>query len=209
MILKTPQSAPTVLALVLITLIAACGDRGDDVVTGEPLRLESREVDIAVEVPPGASFVAAGTEGGVLRLQSSGETGSGGVELGPATVVYAAEPPQEAGVNLVEAVNGRAEEIRSRPEGQFFGQGELGGPLGVAYSTRGRYRGDDGAEVEEIRIFAVHPQQDRLLHMTLAYPPATGQTAARLDQALSAFGWIEPLEPGADEPGGSPPTTDP
>ena len=184
------------LALCLALGAAACGGGGGDeaVVAAEPTRLESPQVGIAVEVPASSSFTAQGTEGGVLRLASEGEETEPGVELGPATLVYAAEPPQVAGVNLVEAVNQRKEELEARPNGRFYGQVELGGPLGSAYSTRGSYTGEDGEEVEEVRIFAVHPQGDRLLHVTLRYPPVQGQGPARVDQALRAFGWIEPLE---------------
>jgi len=104
-----------------------------------------------------------------------------------------------AGVNLVEAVNQRKEELEARPDGRFYGQVELGGPLGTAYSTRGSYS-ESGEDVEEVRIFAVHPQGDRLLHVTLRYAPVAGQGPARVDQALRAFGWIEPLEEGAAAP---------
>lgn len=192
MTVRTRSTPLSVTHLALILALAGCG--GGEESVGEPVRLESREVGIALEVPASASFSAAGTEGGVVRLTSPGETTESGERLGPATLVYDAEPPQVAGVNLVEAVNLRAEEIRSRPEGEFYGQGELGSPLGAAYSTRGRFRDADGEVVEELRIVAVHPGGDRLLHMTLAYTPAPGQTAARLEQALSAFSWIEPLD---------------
>lgn len=183
---------------------AACGG-GDEPApaAAEPTRLESPEVGIAVEVPASASFTPAGTEGGVLRLRSEGETTADDVALGPATLVYAADPPQEAGVNLVAAVNERKAELEARPNGRFYGQVELGGPLGTAYSTRGSYVGDDGEEVEEVRIFAVHPAGDRLLHVTLAYPPVQGQGPARVNQALGAFGWIEPLDAAPPAEGGT------
>ena len=79
-----------------------------------------------------------------------------------------------------------------------MGQVELGTELlGPAFSTRGRYLDEDGEAVEEVRIFAVHPAGDRLLHMTYRYPESPGQTRARLeDQAFVAFGYIEPLEAG-------------
>lgn len=182
------------LALCFTLGLGACGDGAEEpATTAEPTRLESAEVGIAVEVPAGSSFTAQGTDGGVLRLASPGETTESGVALGPATLVYDAEPPQVAGVNLVEAVNQRKEELEGRPNGRFYGQVELGGPLGTAYSTRGSY-GEGGEDVEEVRIFAVHPQGDRLLHVTLQYAPVQGQGPARVDQALRAFGWIEPLE---------------
>lgn len=193
----SPAAGLALAALALTLGLAACEPAEEaPAAAPEPTRLESPEVGIAVVVPASASFTAAGTEGGVLRLASSGETTGDEVSLGPATVVYAAEPPQEAGVNLVAAVNDRKAELEGRPEGRFFGQVELGGPLGTAYSTRGSYVGDDGEPVEEVRIFAVHPQGDRLLHVTLSYPPVQGQGPARVDQALRAFGWVEPLEGG-------------
>lgn len=203
-----PRPLAATLALCLALGVAACGGGGDEepAAVAEPTRLESPEVGIAVEVPASSSFTAAAaggdTEEGVLRLASEGETTESGVDLGPATLIYAAEPPQVAGINLVEAVNQRKEELEVRPNGRFYGQAELGGPLGTAYSTRGSYTDEGGEEVEEVRIFAVHPQGDRLLHVTLRYPPVQGQGPARVDQALRAFGWIEPLqEAGADEVG--------
>ena len=192
-------AAHALAALALAAGLAACQPEEEaPAAAAEPTRLESPEVGIAVAVPASASFTAAGTEGGVLRLESAGETTGDDVSLGPATLVYAAEPPQEAGVNLVAAVNERKAELEARPEGRFFGQVELGGPLGTAYSTRGSYQGDDGQPVEEVRIFAVHPQGDRLLHVTLSYPPVQGQGPARVDQALRAFGWVEPLDGGVE-----------
>lgn len=189
-----PPSLALAFALALVSLAAACGRGGGEQATAaEPTRLESPELGIAVEVPTGAPFTAAGTEGGVLRLTSEGQTVEGDVRLGPATLVYAAEPPQRAGVNLVEAVHQRKAELEQRPDGRFYGQGELGSHLGRAYSTRGSYVDESGEAVEEVRIFAVHPSGDRLLHMTLAYDPVQGQGPARVQQAMEAFGWIEPL----------------
>jgi hypothetical protein len=121
------------LALGLVLALPACGGGADEepAAAAEPTRLESAEVGIAVEVPASASFTAQGSEGGVLRLASEGETTESGVALGPATLVYAAEPAQTAGVNLVDAVNRRKEELEARPDGRFHGQVELGGPLGT------------------------------------------------------------------------------
>jgi hypothetical protein len=198
---SAPRLLAATLALCFAVVLAACGDGAEEAAApAEPTRLESPEVGIAVEVPASSSFRAQGTEGGVLRLASEGERADSGVDLGPATVVYDAEPPQVAGINLVEAVNQRKAELEARPNGRFYGQAELGGPLGTAYSTRGVYS-EGGEEVEEVRIFAIHPQGDRLLHVTLRYVPVQGQGPARVDQAMRAFGWIEPLEAAGAEGG--------
>lgn len=195
-------TAAAVLALLLP--LAACspdGGGGDAApAAAEPTRLESSELGIAVVVPAASSFAAADSADGELRLASPGETTADGLALGPATLVYAAEPPQRAGVNLVAAVNERSVEIEARPGGEFLGQIGLGSQLGNAMNTRGRFVGDDGQAVEEVRIFAVHPHGDRLLHMTMRYAPVDGQARARADQAMEAFGWIEPLAAPPAEP---------
>lgn len=186
------------LPLACLALAVACGEGATEPpVEAEPTRLVNEELGFAVVVPPGSPFEPAGVEGDEIRLRFPGDA-----EFTGGTVIYTAEPEQYFGVNLHEAVNEREEEVESRPQGEFMGQVELGTELlGPAYSTRGRYLDEDGEAVEEVRIFAVHPAGDRLLHMTYRYPASPGQTRARLeDQAFVAFGYIEPLE-GAEEGG--------
>lgn len=182
-------------AVLCLLLLAACGG-GEPAVdpaagdAAEPNRIENEALGIAVVDPADAMFELESNEGDEIRLRFAGDE-----EFAPGTVVYRAEPEQDYGVNLVEAVNAREEEMEAMPGGEFLGQVELGSEhLGSLYSTRGRYTGEDGQTVEEIRIFAVHPTANRLLHMTYSYPPAPGQTEARLlDQAAVAFGYVEPL----------------
>lgn len=178
------------LAVALLLVLAACAGGGDaPAVAGEPQRVENESLGIAVVIPPGSPFELVANEGDEIRLHYSGDG-----EYAAGEVVYSAFPVQDYGVNLYDAVNRRKEEIEARAEGQFFGQGELGSHLGAAFNTRGRYRGEGGEEVEELRIFAVHPTVNRILHMTYRYPPAPGQTQARMmDQAFVAFGYVEPL----------------
>lgn len=189
----------------LLVLGAACagnqgGDGEEPAVAAEPQRVENPSVDLAVVIPPGSPFELESNQGDEIRLRFPAQG-----EFGPGTVIYQAAPEQYFGVNLVDAVNDRKAEVEELPGGQFLGQIELGGPLGPAYSTRARYTGDDGKEVEEVRIFTVHPAGNRLLYMTYRYDAAAGQTKARMmDQAFEAFGYIEPLEgaaPSGDEGG--------
>lgn len=190
--------ALAVLLAVSFVIAAGCGGGGEPETTqAEPVRLEDPEVGIAVVIPPGSPFEPAESPPGEIRLRFPGDE-----EFSPGTVVYRAEPAQYFGVNLVEAVNRRKEDIESRPGGDFLGQVELGSHLGTAFSTRARFDDDSGRQVEEVRIFAVHPSGDRLLHMTYRYTPQPGQTRARMmDQAFEAFGYIEGLaseDTGAD-----------
>ncbi len=184
---------PALAAAVAAVLVAACG--GGPGEETAPQHVVNQELGIALDIPADAGFTVAENRGDVLRLASAG-----GADLGPGTVTFAAGPLRTAGVNLVEAVNDRKQEIEAAG-GQFLGQIELGSQLGPAYSTRGRLPADGGQEVEEIRIFAVHPSGDRLLWLTYRYTPRPGETRARVDQALEVMGWIAAENAGAGDAG--------
>jgi hypothetical protein len=194
-----PSVLAAVLTAVLAVLLAACGGGGDGeadtAVAGDAERVENEEIGVAVVIPPGSPFELVSNEGDEIRLHFAGDS-----DYAPGDVTYSAYPVQEYGVNLYEKVNQRKAELEALPDGQFFGQAELGSHLGAAFNTRGRYTADDGSEVEAVRIFAVHPSANRILYMTYTYPPAPGQTAARLEeQAFEAFGYIDPLAGGEGE----------
>jgi len=121
-------------------------------------------------------------------------------ELPPGTAVVTATSEQAAGVNLFAAVNEQKEEIESRPEGRFYGQTELGSHLGPAYLTRGRWT-ENGQEMEEMRLFSLHPQGNRMLVITYRYA-LSGDTKDRAEQAMEILGMVESLEAPATD--GSP-----
>lgn len=191
---QRPSPAPFLALAVLVALswlsAAACGGGEEpEEAAGEPIRIEDEELGLAVVIPPGSPFEPAESEPGEIRLRFPG-----GGEFTPGTVVFRAEPAQYFGVNLVDAVNERKEEVESRPGGDFLGQMELGSHLGTAFSTRARFDDESGEQVEEVRVYAVHPSGDRLLHMTYRYTPTPGQTEARMrEQAFEAFGYAEGL----------------
>jgi hypothetical protein len=184
------RSRPLTAAALCLLAAACSGGAGDAPASGEVERLENQQIQIAVEVPVGGPFEVVSNAGEEIRLRFRGDG-----EFEPADVVYSAFPEQDYGVNLYDAVNRREEEIEGRPGGQFFGQVELVSQLGPAFNTRGRYTAEEGGAVEEVRVFAVHPTVNRIVHMTYRYPPTPGQTEARmLEQAFEAFGYIEPLD---------------
>lgn len=189
-------------ALTFLLATVACApdeEAATDAETAEPNRLVNEELGIVVVDPAGGMFEPESNEPGEIRLSYAGDE-----NFSPGTVIIGAEPEQEYGVNLVDEVNAREAELELMPDGEFYGQVELGSEnLGTAYSTRGRYTNEAGQQVEELKIFAVHPTANRLLHLTYRYEPEPGQTQARLvDQAMVALGYIEPLE-GADGDGES------
>jgi len=190
----TPPSrlrpAAPLLAAVLLAgaaLTAGCG--GEEAAPAEPVRVESPALGIAVVIPGDAPVEVEDAAGETIRLARAAEG-----EVGPGTLVFASGPPPEYGPNLVEAVKEREAELEGLPDGEFFGQLELGSQLGPAYATRGRFTDETGQKVEETRIYTVHPaDRDRLMWLTYRYVPSPGDTETRRSQALEAFGWIEPL----------------
>jgi len=110
----------------------------------------------------------------------------------PAKLSFLVGPEQSAGVNLVERVWQEKARIEGLPDGEYKGQNELGGAdIGTIYTSRGRYRGEDGAMVEEYRALAVHPSANRILILDYKYPP-TERTGERLTQLMQVIEQIRP-----------------
>lgn len=174
-----------VLAVLLLAI--ACSSQKPQP-TQPSTRVESPGMGIALATVP-RGFEVAENEGDVLRLdRTSGDRGG--------TLTIQADPVQQSGVNLVDAVNEQKTHIESLPDGKYLGNVELMGPTGTAFSTRGRYM-DNGQEMEEVRLLTVHPSQNRLLSIIYRYP-AGGDTKERIEQAMEVLGEIGPLTP----PGG-------
>lgn len=201
----TPRSFRSTLlftlcaVLLLASAFLACAPAEEPAAEGEarapePNRVENEELGLVVVDPVGGLFKVESNEPNEVRLSYAGDE-----TFTPGIIIITAEPEQSYGVNLVDAVNARKVELEEMEGGHFEGQAELmSESLGTAYSTRGGYTGDNGEQVEEIRIFAVHPTADRLVHLTYRYLPTPGQSKAQaparlLEHAIVAMGYIEPL----------------
>jgi hypothetical protein len=147
-------------------------------------RTENPALGIALATVP-ATFRVEANAGADLRLvRADGAPGSLHFELTAAA----------GGVNLIEALKAHQEAIQARPGGDYKGQIELRSPLGTTFASRGRF-GTEGATTEEFRIFAVHPDGDKLLTIVYSYP-AGEDTPARRDELLAVLGEVEPAAPG-------------
>lgn len=185
-----------VLALALGAAAGCGGDRdraagGGDTAATAPQPIENPQLGIALVGIEGSGFELDANDGATLRLTRPAAEGRSA-----ATLTYEAGEPQVAGVNLVDSVNQQKQAIEARPDGRFFGQVQLMSQLGNAYSTRGRFTGENGAEVEELRLFAIHPAGDRLLSVVYVYPAEPGGTQTRIEEAMAGLGLVEPLDTG-------------
>ncbi|MYF95244.1 MAG: hypothetical protein F4210_07005 [Holophagales bacterium] len=59
------------------------------------------------------------------------------------------------------------------------------GPFGAARYSRGRFQAEDGATLQRIRLFMVHPMENRLVNLVYDHPPGdNADTAARVNNHL-------------------------
>lgn len=171
-------------AVCLLLAAAGCREPEPPPSPAAPQPVKSPEAGIRLsDLPEGFRLVAV--NGGEILLERK-------PELPPGTAVVTATPVQTAGVNLFAAVNEQKEEIESRPDGKFYGQTELGSHLGTAFLTRGRWT-ENGQEMEEMRLFSLHPQGNRMLVITYRYA-LSGDTKDRAEQAMEILGMVEGLE---------------
>lgn len=211
MIDRTSRPAPAALALLLATLLAfATACRPAEEETPEPAGMPDAAADAPSEpvengalgialsqVPRG--FEVAVNEGERLVLERTDENDA-------ATLSFELTPIQAAGVNLVERVWEEKARVEGLPDGQYRGQNELGGvPLGTTYTSRGRFRTDQGEMVEEYRALLVHPNQNRVLILDYEYPvppPEEAQGSARLEELMLVLEQVQPILTETAEPPG-------
>lgn len=184
---RDPRRAATnLLALTLVALTAGCGGAAPPTEPAPLQRVENASLGLALASIPEGFRLEANSEGEEPRIVLVRKP-----ELPPGTAVVEVGPEQIAGVNLVAAVNEQKAYIESLPEGNFQGQTELMGPTGTAYLTRGRYRDEAGAEVEQMRAFTLHPAANRRIVVTYTYT-LSGDTKDRGQQMMELLGEIEP-----------------
>lgn len=187
-------------ALVLMVLAAstACRQAEPPVAQNAPQRVDNPGVGISLaDVPDGFRLVS--NEGDRIVLERASQPGSQ-TQADSGRVEITATEPKKSGANLVAAVNDQKTEIEGRPEGKFEGQVELASHLGTAYLTRGRWT-ENGKEMEEMRLFSLHPEGTRMLVITYTYA-VSGDTRDRANQAMDILSEVE--APGSTEQGAEP-----
>jgi len=133
----------------------------------------------------------------------AGPVGSVYLELGE---------PTEGHIELadVSAIDVIREEQRplfeALPGGEFMGVGGalFYGPFGAARYARGRFQAEDGTALQRIRLFMVHPMENRLVNLVYDHPPGDNtDTAARVNNHLLVLlehlrSWEDMPAPGDD-----------
>ncbi len=166
-----------------------CQDAQEPEETG-PILLEELGIGL-VDLPHGCMQAEASDEPLelVCELVETTET-----PAGPAgTVRFELGEPSDFGIELadVSALDVLREEqtplFEALPGGEFLGVGGalFYGPFGPARYSRGRFQAGDGATLQRIRFFMVHPTENRLVTLVYDHPPVDrADSAARINNHL-------------------------
>lgn len=167
------------LSIATLAVLIGCAQTPEPVAE-VPTRVENAELGIVIAALPSA-FKVVTDSGPTIELESGGVNG-------PGRATIAAGQDERFGINLIEAVKARKAEFESAAGGEYFGNRELGSPIGTAFTARGAYD-RDGSRVEELWIYAIHPTANRVLTITYQYPP--GASEERAQHLLELLGEIE------------------
>lgn len=164
-------------AVLLLLAVAACGKATPQVHSVGHHRVVCKPLGLALESVP-TGFTASVTAD-VLRL----------TRVDGAVLTIARGTDGQASADLTAAVTAEKARLLALPSGSYLGFVELLSHLGRGYLTRGRYR-QGAAEMEEIRVFAVHPREpQRAIVLSYIYS-ASSSSQARADEALSVLAKI-------------------
>jgi len=179
--IRHPRLSPIVVLFGMSLVGTAC--QAPPSAPAGPQRVENSELGLAIAALPEA-FEVVSNQGSDLSLTAPGPNGAGSVEIGVG-------PTGSTAINLPAEAKATRQYFEALPEGRYFGNLELVAPIGSAFTARGAYD-RDGGRVEEIRVFALHPKQSRLLTLTFVYPE--GEGSERMQQLATLLGEIEGLE---------------
>lgn len=185
---QTPFDLLTTLAVLVTLSLVACKSPAPEPQAVAGPRLENADLGLALATVP-AGFDVESSDGEGIQLDGNSPATAGG------TVTITSGPIESGGVNLVAESQARIDRF-AEIGGSSFGSRELQGPIGTAFTVRGR-RPVESGEVEETWIYAIHPITNRLVTLVYEYP-AGEDTQARIGQVLEVFGEVEGLPRAAE-----------
>jgi hypothetical protein len=186
------MAAPTRFALLSLTamvltagslLLGSCAPADEPEVENRPAMVfENTELRLRLSRVP-AEFVVVTNDGDQLVLDHSDAAVGGRITI--------ANRPPEAGQNLPAETKVHRVFIENQENGDYLGGQELVTHLGTAFYSRGRYV-VEGAEIEEVVVYSLHPYADRIMTVTYRYPAGL-DSSVRIQQLFDLFAGLEGL----------------
>ena len=154
-----------------------------EVVERSAIVVENMELRLRLAGVP-SGFMIVMNDGDQLILEHAEDATEG-------QILFANRPP-EVGQNLPAEVKAHQVFIENQEESDYLGGQELISQLGTSFYSRGRYL-HDGTEIEETKIFALHPYKDRIMTITYRYPVGD-DSSVRVQQLFEVLGVVEGLD---------------
>ena len=172
------------IAVASSAMLATCRQAAEPEVVERPaMVVENLDLRLRLAgVPDG--FTVVTNDGEQLILNPSDPATEGQVSF--------ANHPPEMGQNLPAEVTAHQAFIEDLPDADYRGAQELVSQLGTTFYSRGRYL-EDGSQVEETVIFALHPDADRSTTITYRYP-AGDDSSVRVQQLFDVLAVVEGLD---------------
>ncbi len=173
------------------TVLIGCQSAAEPEETG-PVRIILEEVGLGVaDLPNGCTQVEPSDHPLELACEliettetPAGPPGSIRLELGEPSDSYI----ELADVSALDVIRDEHRTLfEALPGGEFLGVGGqlIYGPFGPSRYTRGRFQAEDGATLQQIRLFMVHPMQNRLVTLVYDHPVVDNpDSAARINNHL-------------------------
>ena len=106
--------------------------------------------------------------------------------------------PSDFGIEIDDVAKSHKPFYEELPEGIHLAGRMVMGPLGPARYTRGRFLGDDAVTQQQLRLFMLHPIENRLVTMVYQHPAGDdGDSRGRITQLLVLLGETEVAIPEA------------
>lgn len=190
---RIPANSALPFAALLLLYICLIGCGGAEETADAPRGpvVELPAINLAFDALP-AGFVVGSSSADTVELVPSDPEANGRmwVEAGEIS---------DFGIDLVQVVTDQTEAYAQFDNSEYFGGRKLViAAAGEAYYVRGRYD-ENGERREELRLFLVHPSENRLVSLHYAYP-AGDDSADRVQELFALAGELAVLDVGAAPP---------
>ena len=116
----------------------------------------------------------------------------------PGSIWLEVGEPSDFGIEIDDVAKSHKPFYEGMPEGVHLAGRQIIGPLGPARYTRGRFLGDDAVTQQQLRLFMLHPIENRLVTMVYQHPAGDdGDSRGRITQLLVLLGETEVAIPEA------------
>ena len=178
------------------TVLIGCQSAAEPEETG-PVRIVLEEEALAFNaLPDGCTHVEPSELPFELacELLETTETPAGP----PGSIWLEVGEPSDFGIEIDDVAKSHKPFYEGMPEGVHLAGRQIIGPLGPARYTRGRFLGDDGVTQQQIRLFMLHPLENRLVTLVSQHPAGDdGDSRGRITQLLVLLGETEVAIPEA------------